>query len=259
MNLAENERLPAAVTQLDVLGVRVQALRSDSLFEHVRRLLIGGGKHLVTYVNVHTLNIAAGDERLREAYRRSAINYCDGGGVVLGARLLGKRLPERMTSASFIDGFCRRWAGDGTKLFFLGGKPGVAEEASRRLREQHPGLKVVGYAHGYFRRNHAEEEAVFQAVAAAGPDILFVGFGTPAQERWVLDNWERLQARVVWPIGALVDYVAGAVPRAPEWMLNHSLEWLFRLLIEPRRMFVRYVVGNPLFLYRILRERITRS
>jgi N-acetylglucosaminyldiphosphoundecaprenol N-acetyl-beta-D-mannosaminyltransferase len=240
-----------------VLGVRIHVLRTRELVDQVARLLADGGKHLVTYVNVHTINIAGHDVRLREAYRRSAITYCDGGGVVLGARLLGKTLPERITSASFIDDYCERWRTSGTRLFFLGGEPGVAGEACRRLQERHPGLQIAGHAHGHFRRNHPEEEELFKAISGARPDILFVGMGTPEQEHWVLDNWERLDAKIIWPIGALVDYVGGKTPRAPEWMQRHSMEWLFRLGLEPRRMFVRYVVGNPRFLLRILKERIS--
>jgi N-acetylglucosaminyldiphosphoundecaprenol N-acetyl-beta-D-mannosaminyltransferase len=91
----------------------------------------------------------------------------------------------------------------------------------------------------------------------ARPDILFVGFGTPEQEHWVLDHWERLDAKIIWPVGALVDYISGRVRRAPEWMQRYSLEWLFRLMLEPRRMFVRYILGNPRFLIRIMRERIS--
>ncbi len=258
MNPVEDASAQPVAASEQVLGVRVHRLREGELLDRIGGLLAGGGKHLVTYVNAHTLNLAAGDERLREAYRRSAITYCDGAGVVLGARLLGRPLPGRLTSASFIDGFCQRWRQDGTSLYFLGARPGAAEEACRRLQERHPGLRIAGHGHGYFERNHPQEAEVLSSIAAARPDILFVGFGTPAQEHWVLDNWERLEARVVWPIGALLEYVSGAVPRAPEWMQQRSLEWLFRLLLEPRRMFARYVVGNPLFLYRVLRERITR-
>ncbi len=238
-----------------MLGVRVHQLQTHELFNQVCSLVSLEGKHLITYVNVHAMNVAHQDKAILEAYERSAITYCDGGGVVLAARLLGESLPMRMTSASFIYDFCDQWQDTGTSLFFLGGQPLVAEKACNKLKALYPRLSIAGYENGYFRRNDPEEDEVISKISNAHPDILFVGFGTPSQEHWILDNWDRLNARIIWPIGALVDYISGEVPRSPRWMQDYTLEWLFRLMIEPKRMFRRYVVGNPYFMYRILRER----
>ncbi|MDM8516630.1 WecB/TagA/CpsF family glycosyltransferase [Desulfobacterales bacterium HSG16] len=240
-----------------VSGIRIHVLKTDLLYDSVMDLVRGGGRqHLVTYVNCHTMNSATDDPVLKKAYSKSAITYCDGAGVVIGAKILGRHLPERMTSATFIHDFCKKWQDEGIRIFFLGGLPKVAQKACEHLKQLYPKLEIAGFHHGYFQKNGTEEEAVISMISKARPHILFIGFGTPLQEYWAIRNEERLNANVIWPIGALVDYLSGQVSRCPEWMANHSLEWLFRFMIEPRRMFKRYIIGNPLFIYRILRERL---
>lgn len=148
--------------------------------------------------------------------------------------------------------------------FFLGARPGVANKAAARLRESYPDLNIAGVQHGYF--DHApgspENEAVVQEINAANPDVLIVGFGMPLQERWIKDNWERLSAKVVIPLGAMLDYLSGDflsgdIRRGPPIMRNNGFEWLARLLVDPRRLWRRYIFGNPLFLLRVLRQRLS--
>ena len=117
---------------------------------------------------------------------------------------------------------------------------------------------MVGTHHGYFGIDSPHSERVLEHIAERRPDILLVGMGTPLQELWV-DRWfDRLEAHVVWTVGGLFDYVSGRTPRAPHWMADHGLEWTFRLAMEPRRMWRRYLLGNPAFLWRVLEERRRR-
>ncbi len=240
---------------IKIQGVKIDVLRVNDLYDKTLAIIRNGGKHLITYVNIHTMNIAYRDKMLLEAYANSSVVYCDGAGVKLGARLLGEYLPERMTGATFIHNFCKRWQNEGISLFFLGGFPGVADKACLHLKKQYPQLKINGNANGYFQRNSSEEDEILGLINQSKPDILFVGFGTPFQEQWCLQNWNKLDAGLIWPIGAIVDYLSGRIPRCPQSMEVYNLEWLFRLIIEPHRMFVRYVIGNPLFIHRILRNR----
>ena len=241
------------------MGIGIDCLSSEELYSRLQSLISDDKKHLITYVNVHTMNLAYHNASLREAYAESTITYCDGAGVKLGARINGKYIPEHMPAATIIHGLSARWEEDGVRIFFLGGLPGVATKACETLRHLYPRLQIVGEMDGYFKRDCAEEEAVLSTISEAHPDILFIGFGTPLQEHWVLKNWSRLDAHIIWPIGELVDYLSGRVPRCPKIMERYSLEWLFRLFIEPRRMFVRYVIGNPLFLFRSFLERLRES
>jgi N-acetylglucosaminyldiphosphoundecaprenol N-acetyl-beta-D-mannosaminyltransferase len=187
--------------------------------------------------------------------------FSDGAGVVLAARILGKHLPGRITYADWawqLASFAER---ENLSLFFLGARPGVVEKAAARLLAKHPNLKIVGVHHGYFDHDPGtpENEAVLKEINASRPDILLVGFGMPLQERWLMQNWNRVDARIALTGGAVFDYVSGELRRGPRILTDNSFEWLARLLIEPKRLWRRYVIGNPLFLLRVLKQRLTQK
>ena len=119
-------------------------------------------------------------------------------------------------------------------------------------------MNIAFTHHGLLQQNsgHPENEAVIQAINTAKPDILLVGFGMPLQEKWIMDNFERLDVKVIMPVGAAFDYVSGNVRRAPRWMTDHGFEWLGRLMIEPQRLWKRYIIGIPIFFWRIFLQRL---
>lgn len=220
-----------------------------------------GGHALVLHANVHGLNLCYRDPGLRSFFNVASLVFCDGSGVMLAARILGERIPERITYADWtwqLAAFAER---EGLSLFFLGARPGVAEIAAVRLEERHPDLKIAGAHHGYFdwTVGAPENEAVVAEINAARPDLLLVGLGMPLQERWLMQNWDRLDARVALTGGAVFDYVSGELKRGPRVLTNNGFEWLARLLIEPGRLWRRYVVGNPIFLARVLVQRLTKK
>ena len=220
-----------------------------------------GGHALVLHANVHGLNLCYRDPGLRSFFNVASLVFCDGSGVMLAARILGERIPERITYADWtwqLAAFAER---EGLSLFFLGARPGVAEIAAVRLEERHPDLKIAGVHHGYFdwTVGAPENEAVVAEINAARPDLLLVGLGMPLQERWLMQNWDRLDARVALTGGAVFDYVSGELKRGPRILTDNGFEWLARLLIEPSRLWRRYVVGNPIFLARVLVQRLTKK
>jgi len=240
---------------VEILGVLVDNISRRYLITGVEHFARSGGRYRVMYANIHVLNTAYDDAELRRILNQADLVYCDGAGVRLGARILGRYLPERMTGADWIYDLCLVCQDKGVTLYLLGGEPGVAAEAARILTARYPDLGIVGTHHGHYDHNGPENDAVIAEINALHPDILLVGFGTPLQEKWIDRHFERLQVPVVWAVGALVDFVAGKKPRAPRWMLDHGLEWLYRLKTEPRRLWKRYLVGNPLFLWRVLKQR----
>ena len=244
------------MTSVTVLGVRVDSLTFDGLFESVSSMVASGTKHHVAYANVHVLNMAYTDLELRHTLNQADIIYCDGHGVVLGARLLGYRLLARMTGADWIYPFCERSAAAGVSIYLLGSAPGVAARAAECLRALYPELRIAGVHHGYLHDAPEVSAAAIDAVNAARPDVLFVGMGTPLQEKWIDVHRAELGVPLCWSVGALFDYVAGVVPRGPRWMLDSGLEWLYRLYLEPRRLGYRYLIGNPLFFWRVLKQRM---
>ncbi len=244
--------------KVSILGILVDPLTLTDLLEAVRSLLAGAEPRTLMYLNVHVANLAASNERLRQALLTADIVYCDGAGVKLGAKLLGGHLPQRMTGADFVWDLAAQFESQGTRLFWLGGAPGVASRAMAQLQKKHPQLQVAGTQHGYFDKSAKGTTALLEQINCSGADVVFVGMGSPAQELWVAQHRQALHAKLVWCIGATADVLAGEVPRAPEWMREAGMEWLFRFAVEPRRLFTRYIIGNPRFLARVVSQRWRR-
>jgi N-acetylglucosaminyldiphosphoundecaprenol N-acetyl-beta-D-mannosaminyltransferase len=227
----------------------------------LRRILSFSGersRYRVAYVNAHVLNQSFSNPELRRALQASDLVYCDGYGARLAAKLIGLPVPHRMTGADWIWGLAALCEESGRSLYLLGSDPGTSAEAAARLRRWYPRLDICGTHHGYFELGSPHSERVLEHIAERRPDVLLVGMGTPQQELFVERCNERIDAHVVWTVGALFDYISGKVPRAPHWMSDHGLEWIFRLALEPRRMWRRYLFGNPVFLRRVWWERRER-
>lgn len=242
--------------RVGVLGVGVDRITAEGLHAEITRL-VRRRDGVVLNVNAHCLNLLHEDEGLRDFFGAADVVFCDGAGVRLAARMLGDRLPERITYADWLPRLTALAERRGFSLFFLGAHPGVAREASAKLRESHPGLKIVGVRDGFFdhRAGSPENEAVVAEIKAARPDVLLLGLGMPLQERWLMENHRRLGVGVALTGGAVFDYASGRLRRGPRLLTDNGFEWLARLLVEPRRLWRRYLLGNPLFLARVLAQR----
>ena len=208
----------------------------------------------VMYVNAHVVNRSVTTPGLGDALRRADLVYCDGYGVRLAARAMHRDIPHRMTGADWIWVLAAVCELAGQSIYLLGSEPPKAHEAAARLRRSYPDFDVVGSHHGYFELDSPHCDRVIEDIVAHHPHIVLVGMGTPKQELWADRYADELGGAVVWTVGALFDYVSGHMPRAPRWLADNGLEWIFRLAIEPRRMWRRYLIGNPVFLSRVLAE-----
>ncbi len=208
---------------------------------------------MLCFVNAHAANLAHRDPAYRRALLAADLVLNDGSGVELAARLQGTRFRANLNGTDLIPLVLDLAARQAHRVFLLGGRPGVAQSAARALTARHLGLHVVGHAHGYFPPRAAH--TVADAVRASGADLLVVGLGNPAQELFLSAHLRRTGVRLGIAGGAFLDFAAGRVPRAPRWMREAGVEWVFRLGREPGRLFHRYVVGNPLFLARVVHER----
>ena len=241
-----------------VLGVGVDPITVGELHAEIARLARSGGRGTVLNVNANCLNLLYRSPALREFFGAADVVFCDGSGVMLAARLLGKSLPARITYADWAWQLAAFAEAEGLSLFLLGAEPGVAHRAAQRLLERHPGLRISGVRHGYFDHTPGspDNEAVLREINTARPDLLLVGFGMPLQERWLMHNRHRLEAGVALTGGAVFDYVSGGLRRGPHILTDNGFEWLARLTLEPRRLWRRYLLGNPLFLLRVLGQRL---
>jgi N-acetylglucosaminyldiphosphoundecaprenol N-acetyl-beta-D-mannosaminyltransferase len=243
---------------VDIFNIRFQIFNRDQVLEIIKNGIENDKKTLVLSGNIHSFNLSYENDWLRELFNRADVVRIDGAGLRLGARLLGYELPERMTWADFAWDLAKFCSEQDFSIYFLGGSSGIARIAALKLQEQYSSLKVVGVFHGYFNKSpgHFENEAVIQNINSVNPDVLIVGFGMPLQEKWLNENWEKIQAKVVLTGGAVFEYISGELQRAPRWMTDNDLEWLGRLLIEPKRLWRRYLIGNPLFFWRVLKQRV---
>lgn len=214
----------------------------------------GGPPKRVMYANAHVLNQSTAHPELRTVLEDADLVYCDGYGVRLAAKALDVPVPHRMTGADWIWALAALCEQAGQSIYLLGSEPGIAAQAGERLRETFPLLEVVGSHHGYFDVDSPHDDRVVEHINACRPSIVLVGMGTPKQELWVEANAHRLDVDVLWTVGALFDVVSGKVPRAPGWLADNGLEWIFRLAIEPGRMWRRYLLGNPVFVHRVMTE-----
>jgi N-acetylglucosaminyldiphosphoundecaprenol N-acetyl-beta-D-mannosaminyltransferase len=248
--------VPNTVT---ILGVKVDSLSADELDSALERFVRREERSLILHVNVHCLNLVQRNAWLRPFLNSASIVFCDGAGVMLGARILGKRVKQRIPITDWIWQLAALAESQGFTLFFLGGRPGMADEAARNMKQRFAHVQIVGAHHGYFDKTQGspDNEKIVDMINAAKPDVLIVGLGMPLQEHWLMENWERLDVKVTVTGGAILDRVAGHSRRGPRWMNDNGLEWLSRLAFEPTRLWRRYLIGNPAFLLRVLKERFT--
>lgn len=242
---------------VSMLGVSINKLSVDQVIDHISHTVTRGNKAIIAYVNVHAINLAQDHSWFRDFLNNAELTYCDGFGLKWGARFLGWDISERFTPPDWFPRLAQQCAQKGYSLYFLGAQPGIADQAGNQLVETHPDIKIVGVQHGYFdkTRHHPENEAIIKDINQSQADILVVGFGMPLQERWINENWDRIDSKVVLTVGALFDYLTDNIPRAPQWMTEHGFEWLGRLIYEPGRLWRRYLIGNPRFITNIIRER----
>lgn len=238
-----------------LFGVKIGVWSSQAALQRIEELLAHGGAHRVFFVNAHTLNLAYADPEYRQGLNSADLVLNDGVGVEIAARLFGVRFRENLVGTDFLPKLCALARDRNLSLYLLGSKPGVAEVAATRLQAGFPGLEVVGSHHGYFSREGERE--VIRAIRKAAPDILLVGFGNPLQEQWIVRHQAELEVPLCIGVGAFIDFVSGRAQRAPQWARVARLEWLFRLIMEPRRLWRRYILGNPQFLWRVFRARLS--
>jgi len=244
--------------QISILGVRINYVTLDDLIKYTLLVVRNKEKAIITYVNVHAINIAYETRWFRDFINGSQLVFCDGFGIKWIARLLTGRDLYRLTPPDWFGRLADECSRQGYSMFLLGTRQDIVEKAAIILHTANPKLEIVGVHHGFFDKNVSSPEnlEVLAEINALKPDILVVGFGMPTQEKWILENRNELNVHVIFPVGAFFDYIAGEIVRAPRWMTDNGLEWLGRLIIEPRRLWKRYVIGNPLFLWRVFIHKI---
>jgi N-acetylglucosaminyldiphosphoundecaprenol N-acetyl-beta-D-mannosaminyltransferase len=243
-------REPAGTSRasIAILGVPFDNVTILETVALVEQMVASGRPHYVVTANVDFLVQGARDIELRRILSEAHLVLCDGTPLVWASRWLGNALPERVAGSDLVPLLIRTAAQRGHRLFFLGGSPEATVLAVTRLQEQYPSLKIAGsYSPPYSRLLEMDQEDIRHRIQAVRPDLLFVSFGCPKQEKWIAMNYRTLGVPVAMGVGGTIDFLAGRIPRAPQWMQRTGTEWMFRLAREPRRLFKRYATDCCLF------------
>lgn len=235
----------------EIMGVTFDNVTMEEALDRAEALMAEGGPHLVVTPNAEIVQQAEKDPEFSAIIQKAHLVLPDGMGVIYASKILGRPLKSRVPGCDFAAGLMARMAKSGKKLFLLGAKPGVAQEAAEKLTAAHPGLNVCGVHDGYFK----EDGPVIQAIERSGADVVFVCLGAPKQEKWIVANGGATGASLLIGLGGSLDVFAGRVERAPETWQKIGMEWLYRALKEPARL--KRVVKLPLFLVSAVGARLT--
>lgn len=239
----------------NILGVGVSVINMATALEIIEGWIARRESHYVCVTGVHGVMESQRDESLRRIHNQAGLVTPDGMPLVWLSRLRGFHQVDRVYGPDLMLALCERSVDLGYRHFFYGGAEGVPEQLAAVLQGRFPGLRVVGTYSPPFRPLTPEEDReMVRMINGANPDIVWVGLSTPKQERWMAEHVGRLTAPVLIGVGAAFDFHTGRKPQAPRWMQRAGLEWLFRLLTEPRRLWRRYLINNPLFIALVVLE-----
>jgi N-acetylglucosaminyldiphosphoundecaprenol N-acetyl-beta-D-mannosaminyltransferase len=233
---------------IDFLGIKIGGLTRDQIINQVLEYASTGKCRFMTYLNAHCANIYFADFEYREALQKSDLVYSGGQGVVWASRFLGGFLPERVNILDFFDGLVRKLKEEGVTVYLLGGSKNTVKKAEKFLRDK--GLKILGSRDGFFDKT--EEAEIIKEINRQSPDILMVGMGVPKQEKWIYGHLKELNVNLCWAVGGVFELLAGRLKRSPVWVSDCGLEWLYLGFQDPGRLLKRYLIGNFIFVYRVL-------
>lgn len=235
---------------VDVLGIPVAMIEQNEIIHFIQKSIEGNRKGWITGVNGHALNLSYDSLWLKDFYHRAIINCAEGFGVIIAAFLSGVKIPKRKVWVEWAYELLKMIEKNNYSLFLLGATDEIGKKAVEQLHILYPRLRIVGQIGGYFDMN--QNDSVIEAINRTKPDIVFVALGMPKQEEWLYRNIDKLEGKIFFPVGALLDYISGVKKRCPHWMSSIGIEWFYRLLTEPQKVWRRYLIGNPLLILRSL-------
>ena len=239
-NIAEKKS-----TRYKIMNTYVNVVSMDETIRRVEKIIEKGKPTQHVVINASKVNLMEDDPELRRIVNSSPLINADGASIVWAAKKLGVPLKERVTGCDLFQELVKVASEKGYKIYLFGAKEEVVTKVKAIYEEQYPGIQIVGYRNGYF--TEADEPEIVKNMAESGADMMFVAFSSPKKEYWVNKYLEQLNIPFVMGVGGSFDIVAGVTERAPKWFQAHGLEWLYRFIQEPRRMWKRYIIGNAKF------------
>lgn len=249
-------KAPDGPRRVELFGLNIENTTLPAAAQEIVNAARDGHRTRVVFANAHVINTAKTDPAYRAAVASASRIYADGSGMAIAGRLAGRPLAANVNGTDILPLLCQEAIRSGTRIFFLGGKRGVAAKAARNLAGFGLGAAVADTYHGYFVPESREEDVAVARINTSRAKIVLVGLGVPLQERWAERNAGRIDAPVIAGVGGLFDFFAGEVARSPKIMRSFGCEWMWRLAMEPERMAHRYLVGNTVFMGYALRQAV---
>ncbi|MFY9311342.1 MAG: WecB/TagA/CpsF family glycosyltransferase [Bacteroidia bacterium] len=249
------------IEYIKVGGIKVNLFSVESLHNKINEIIKDNNKKIILHSNAHLVQLAHTEEPWLFDYFNNKVDYvvCDGSGIQLGAKFLGRKVPEKIAYNVWFWNFAAFCSQKNYSIFLLGAKEGVAEKAAQRLIGKNPGLKVYSH-HGYFKKGAGNEqnEKVINLINETKPNVLVVCFGMPVQEKYIKDNYDRLNVNIFLTGGGALDFLSGNVKTAPWFISKIYMEWFYRLCLDPKRLWKRYLIGNFKYIYYVFKSRKER-
>jgi len=239
---------------IDFLGIEISAITKEEIVDKIIEFAFTGRQKMITYLNAHCVNVSFTDFEYREILKVTDLVYAGGQGVVWASRFLGALLPERVNILDFFDALTEELRKKQITVYLLGNKSDIVKKTEDALKSK--GLKIVGSKCGFFNKD--EEVEIIKEINALQPNMLMVGMGISRQEKWIQAHIHELNVNLCWAVGAVFDWLSGQRKRAPQWMIKFGIEWVHRLCQQPKRLWMRYLVGNLVFIYHVLKWKIKR-
>jgi N-acetylglucosaminyldiphosphoundecaprenol N-acetyl-beta-D-mannosaminyltransferase len=237
------------MNKIDLFNIKVDNVTMSDAIDIIRNKIEKKHKSRMYFVNADCFNKMHSDPKYYRTVKNAHYIFGDGSSIKLG-KITGQIVTDNVNGTDMLPLLAGMCSQQGFSVFFLGASDGVAQKASQNLKKKFPDLKVVGTHHGFFDKK-TENSKIVEMINRSGADVLLVAFGAPQQEIWIDDNFEDLNCYAMLGVGGLFDFFSGRISRAPGWMRVLGIEWVYRLIQEPKRMWRRYILGNPLFVYRV--------
>ncbi|HJX45931.1 MAG TPA: WecB/TagA/CpsF family glycosyltransferase [Patescibacteria group bacterium] len=244
--------------KVNILNIQVYNFTTDEAIKRIEVLTKAGKQRFVVTPNVDHIMKLQNDAEFRQIYDNASLVLADGMPLIWASKFLGTSLKEKISGSDLFPKLCKVAAEKGYRLFFMGGRPGAALKAAEVLRDRYPDIQIVGtYSPPFgFENDREENDKIVRAIKNAKPDILFVGLGAPKQEKWIYKYRNDYQVPMSIGVGVSFEFVSGMVKRAPLWMQRVGLEWFWRLMMEPKRLWKRYLVDDPVFFWLVLKQKL---
>lgn len=236
--------------KVSILGVEVDNLSLEEVKHRINQYIQSGQPNLIVTANPEIIWLARKDKEFAECLREASMITADGIGIVIASRIIGEPIKQRVTGIDLISALFKEGINNNYRFYFLGGKPGIAEKAALNMRENFPGVQIVGVQHGYFN----DDSEIVKDIISKKPDVLLVALGMGKQEKWIKDRAIPIGVPVSIGVGGSFDVFSGEVKRAPRWMQKTGLEWFYRLITQPTR--IGRMMQLPKFLLVIIMEKL---